>query len=106
MNWESQLDWESLSVAFGMTASRHYIVGYHFFVWTDHQPIFPLYNDITRPAPYRIKKHRNRVLDLQFTMKHFPGSKNPVDFNSRHPAPIDGWNQDTKERMLVDEGRI
>ena len=37
-------------------------------------------------------------------MKHLLGSQNPVDFNSRHPTPMNGWNQDVKKQMFVDEG--
>ena len=74
-NWKSQIDWESLAKVFGMTMFRFYLTGNKFTAWSDHQPIVPMYNDMTKPVPARVSKHQNKVLDLTFKDRHIPGMR-------------------------------
>ena len=101
--WKSQIDWESLAKVWGMEMFRPYLIGVKFTSWGDHQSLIPLYNDLTRPAPVRVAKHRTRITDLTFTDKYLPGKEMPCDYASRHPAPIERLSPREKERQLVDE---
>ena len=102
--WRSQIDWESLAKSWGMMMFRHYLVGNKFTSWGDHQPLIPLYNDLTRPAPVRISKHRSKIIDLTFVDKYLPGKQMPADYNSRHPQPIEHFSQQEREDHMVDDG--
>ena len=64
--WRSRIDWESLAKSWGMMMFRPYLVGNKFTSWGDHQP---LYNDLNKPSPVRIAKHRSKIIDLTFTDK-------------------------------------
>ena len=92
--WKSQIDWESLAKTWGMMMYRPYLIGVHFTAWGDHKPLLPLYNDMTRTAPVRVARHRNKVLDLSFTDKYLPGRLMPCDYASRNAVPIDDLNQE------------
>ena len=102
--WQSQIDWESLAKMWGMQMFRPYLVGTKFTSWGDHQPLLPFYNDLTKPAPARIAKHRSRIIDLEFTDKYLPGKKIPSDYNSRHPASIEHLSPGERAAMYVDDG--
>ena len=95
--WQSQIDWESLAKTWGMVMFRPYLIGVHFTSWGDHKPLLPLYNDITRAAPVRVARHRNKVQDLSFTDKYLPGKTMPCDYASRHAVPIEYLNQDWRQ---------
>ena len=104
--WNSQIDWEALAKVFGMTVFRQYIVGTHFFCWGDHKPLVPLFNNLNKPAPARVSRLRNMVVDLTFTDKHIPGHKNPADYASRHPVfNVDQLSEEEKCSMIVDDGQ-
>ena len=64
---------------------RPYLIGVHFTSWGDHKP---LYNDMTKAAPVRVGRHRNKVQDLSFTDKYLPGKAMPCDYASRHAVLI------------------
>ena len=102
--WQSQIDWESLAKTWGMQLFRPYLVGTKFTSWGDHQPLLPLYNDLTKTAPVRIAKHRSKVIDLDFTDKYLPGRLMPSDYNSRHPTPISGLTEQQREELYIDDG--
>ena len=48
-------------------------------------------------------RHRNKILDLQFTDKYLPGKQMPCDYASRHAVPIEDLTN-KKEPLTVDEG--
>ena len=103
--WESQIDWESLAKVFGMKMFRHFLIGNKFTAWTDHQPIVPFYSDMTKQAPARVAKHRSQIIDLEFEDKYLPGKKNPTDYNSRHPMPIEGLTKEDRDVLMIDDGQ-
>ena len=72
---------------------KPYLVGNKFTSWGDHQPLSSLYNDLTRPAPVRISKHRSKIITLTFVDKYLPGKQVPANYNSRHPQPIEHFSQ-------------
>jgi hypothetical protein len=51
--------------------------------WIDHQPIVPLYNYMTKPAPAKVNRHRNQIIDLKFKDKFLIGKANLTDYNFR-----------------------
>jgi len=102
--WQSQIDWESLAKMWGMLMFRNFLIGTKFTAWGDHQPLVPFYNDLTKPAPLRVTRHRNRILDLTFVDKYLKGAHVPADFNSRHPKPIDHLSVQERQDLLVDDG--
>ena len=57
---------------------------------------------MTRAAPVRVARHRNKVQDLRFTDKYLPGKAMPCDYASRHAAPIEDLNEEEKDRLMVD----
>ena len=83
--WQSQIDWESLAKTWGMEMFRPYLVGVRFTVWGDHKPLLPLFNDMTKTAPVRVTRHRNKVQDLHFTDKYLEGKAMPCDYASATP---------------------
>ena len=83
---------------------RPYLIGVHFTSWGDHKPLLPLYNEMTKAAPVRVGRHRNKVQDLSFTDKYLPGKTMPCDYASRHAVPIKDLDEDEKERLMVDTG--
>ena len=59
---------------------------------------------MSKAAPVRSARHRNKVLDLKFTDKHLPGKKMPCDYSFRHAAPIKDLTEEEMERLMVDMG--
>ena len=103
--WVSQINWESLAKTWGMMMFRPYLIGVHFTSWGDHKLLLPLYNDMTKAAPVRVTRHRNKVQDLRFTDKYLPGKDMPCDYASRHVAPIEDLDEEERERLMVDTGK-
>ena len=64
--------------------------------------LLPQYNNMTRAALVRVGGHRNRVQDLIVTDKYLEGKVKPCDDTSRHGVPIEGHNEEEKERQKVD----
>ena len=101
---DSQIDWESLAKVWGMMMFWPYLIGVHFTSWGDHKPLTPLYNEMSKAAPVRVSRHRNKVQDLRFTNKYLPGKSMPCDYASRHAAPIKDLTEEEKEWLIVDVG--
>ena len=100
--WESQIDWESLAKVWGMMMFRPYLIGVHFMSWGDHKPLLLLFNEMSKAAPVRVARHRNKVQDLRFTDKYLLGKSMPCDYASRHASPIEDLTEEEKERLMVD----
>ena len=67
--------------------------------------LLPQYNDMTKAAPVRVGRHRNKVQDLSFTDKYLEGKAMPCNYTSRHGVPIEGHNEEEKGRHRVDNGK-
>ena len=102
--WDSQIDWESLAKVRGIMMFWPSMIGVHFTSWGDHKPLFPLYNEMSKAAPVRVDRHRNKLQDLRFTDKYLPGKSMPCDYTSRHAAPIEDLTKEEKRRLMVDVG--
>ena len=59
---------------------------------------------MSKAAPMRVARHRNKVQDLKFTDKYLPGKSMPCDYASRHASPIEDHTEEEKERLMVDVG--
>ena len=57
---------------------------------------------MSKAAPVRVARHRNKVQKLRFTDKYLPGKSMPCDYASRHAAPIKDLTEKEKERLMVD----
>lgn len=84
----SQTEKESLAQSWGMNTHRYYLLGTKFTSYTDHQPLLPIYNT-GRTANLRVNLHRHKVQGFDYVMKYISGDKNPCDYASRHPAPLE-----------------
>ena len=102
--YEQGWDWESLAKVWGMMMFRPYLIGVHFTSWGDHKPLLPLFNEMSKAAPVRVARHRNKVQDLRFTDKYLPGKSMPCDYASRHALPIKDLPEEEKEMLMVDVG--
>ena len=60
---------------------------------------------MTRAAPARVGRHRNKVQDLTFTDKYLDGKAMLCDYASRHAVPIEGLHKEEKERLMVNNGK-
>ena len=87
-----------------MMIFRPYLIGMDFMSWGDHKSLLPLYNKMSKAAPVRVARHRNKVQDLRFTDKYLPGKSMPCDYASRRAAPIQDLTEEEKESLMVDVG--
>ena len=100
--WSSQIDWEALSLAYGMYMLRPYLVGNPVYTWVDPNPLVPLFNHRSRAQLVRITKLRHQVKDLNFTVNLFPGKQNSADYRSQYLAPI----EEREGHMIEEEENI
>merc|ERR1712130_247246 len=82
-----KIEGESLAILAGIKVNSTYLYGIQFEVVTDHEPLVPLYNNPSRPAPVRVERHRSKLRSFVFTTIHLPGRTIPCDYASRHPPP-------------------
>ena len=98
-----KIEGESLSILAGVKINSTYLYGTKFEVVTDHEPLVPLYNSPTRPAPVRVERHRSKLRSFRFTTIHHPGKTIPCDYASRHPPPVRSYTSQEKEDLGVEE---
>ena len=100
----SPIERESLAQSWTMEQFRSYLVGAPFTTWTDHEPLLQIYNIRERSTSKRISKHRDKVQDLDYTMRHMKGMEMPCDYGSRHPQSIDHLNRSEQDDLGFDNG--
>ena len=99
---DSEQGWSSFHVEHlaMLWACRHfkpYLLGKHFLLRTDHQPLVSL-NKVTGQQMDRIKAE---LEDFSFTVEYIPGDKMPADglsrqiaaYDSETPLPFMSWDQ-------------
>jgi hypothetical protein len=75
---------EALAIAWGIHHFRHYLLGRHFTVQTDHKPLLALQRIKDQNA--RLQKLSLRLQGYRFTIEHRAGVKNQnADHLSRYP---------------------
>ena len=102
VNYE-KIEGESLGVLWGILVHSMYLYGTHFEIVVDHEPLVPLYNNLSRPAPCRVARHRSKLRSFNFNMVYEPGHTTPCDYGSRHPAPPRKYTKAEKEDQGVEE---
>ena len=100
----SPIERESLAQSWGMDQFRFYLVGGSFTAWTDHEPLVGIYNKKGKKTSKRIGSHRDKICDLQYTMKHLSGDSMPCDYGSRHPFPTNQLPEHEQEKLGCDIG--
>ena len=84
----SQIELESLSLAFGMNKFRIFLSGApQFIAYTDAKPLVSLWNRCPPSVPPRILRHILSVQDLDYNVQYKSGKLNIADFCSRNPIP-------------------
>ena len=99
----SKVEGESLAVLSGIMANKQYLYGTKFEVVVDHKPLVPLYNNDRKNGPVRVQRHKSKLLGFNFTVVYEPGSQNPSDFPSRHPAPDREYSRQERQDLGVEE---
>lgn len=86
-----QIEREGLSIVFGVTKFRHYLLGRSWTLLTDHQPLVTLFNEkrsIPQLASARIKRWALTLSAYDYKVKHTAGKDNVcADYLSRAPLP-------------------
>ena len=81
-----QIDREMLAIVWGCLKFGYFLRGCpEFTVWTDHQPLVPIFNNPNIKLTVRMEKWMQRMLDFSVVVKYLPGGYNAADYLSRHP---------------------
>ena len=87
----AQVDREALAVVFGVTKFRQYLLGRHFIILSDHQPLKYLFGEhkgIPTMASARIQRWALMLSAYQYTIEYKKGSEHSnADSLSRLPLP-------------------
>ena len=75
-----------------------YLQGTAFKVVVDHKPLVLLYNREAKPKQPRVDRHLMKLANYDFELMYEAGSKNPCDYGSRHPPPLDMDNVTEREQ--------
>ena len=74
-------DQESFAVVYAVDKWRHYLMGKHFVLETDHNNLVHLFSG----SSPKLQRQWHRVIEFDFQVKHVPGKLNVVaDHLSRH----------------------
>ena len=83
----SQIEIESLALLFGTLKNHMYLYGLPSYIAsTDHRPLLPLYQQAKPEIPARVQRHKLQMQGYNYDLIFEPGSENPSDYMSRHPA--------------------
>ena len=83
-----QIEREALSIYFSCLKLQTYLLGKHFLIVTDHQPLVHMLNRPKAQMPYRVERVRLKLQGFNFHVRYIPGKRNPSDFISRCPMPM------------------
>ena len=87
---------ECLAIVWAVHKFRHYLIGAHFLLETDHKPLQWLNTaKSSKSHSQRLERWSLELRTFQFSIIHYPGSTNqPADALSRKPVSlvsIQGW---------------
>ena len=82
----SQTEREALAVLWAAEHFHLYVYGSFFTVITDHKPLVSVFNKPNSRPPIRIERWCLKLQQFNFQVRYEPGSSNPANYMSRHPA--------------------
>ena len=82
----AQIEREALAIRWACKHFHLYLCGQAFTVVTDHKPLVPLFTGTARNGPPRIERWAVQLQPYSFEVVYRPGTNNPADYLSRHPA--------------------
>ena len=82
--------------------NKNLCLGYQAKTEADNKPLPQLNNEMTKAAPARVARHRNKVQDHRLTDEHLPGKTMPGSDASCHAAPIEDLDEEERERLMGD----
>ena len=80
----SQIEPEALAITWGCHHFRMYLLGRHFKVITDQQPLLHIFNSSTSQASARIDNWRLKLQSFDFDVLYSREDLNPADYIPRH----------------------
>ncbi|RUS68511.1 hypothetical protein EGW08_023727, partial [Elysia chlorotica] len=86
----AQIDREALSLIFGVTKFRKYIIGHQIELYTDHKPLLGLFGEhkaFPENASARVQRWALILSGYSYRLAYRPGHQNNADALSRLPLP-------------------
>ena len=80
----SQIEHKALAVVWGCHHFCMYLLGSHFKVVTDHEPLLSIFNSPSSHASARIENWHLKLQCFNFEVLYSRGDLNPADYISRH----------------------
>ena len=99
----SQIDREGLSIIFGVRKFKQYLLGRHFTLRTDHQPLVPIFGckkGLPALAASRMHRWAETLMAYSFDIVHRQGKKHQnADALSRLPLPTTEETEETEAEV-------
>ena len=97
----SQIEREALAIYFSCFRYKLYLLGHFFIVYSDHQPLESMFNNVAKKLAFRIERMRMKLQGFSFQVKHIQGKTNHSDYGSRQSLPIEMRTE--KEKKISEE---
>ena len=97
----SQIEREALAIYFSCFRYKLYLLGKFVIVYSDHQPLESMFNNVAKNLAFGIERMRLKLQGLSFQVKHIKDKTNPSDYASRQPLPIEMCTE--KEKKISEE---
>ena len=96
---------ECLAIIWAVHKFRHYLIGDHFLLETDHKPLGWLNTaKSSKSLSQRLERWSLELCAFQFTIVHHPGSKKqPADALSRNPVSVVSVSSTWDKANIVSE---
>lgn len=91
---------EGLAVIWAVKYFRHYLLGRHFKLKTDHSALISIFTSKT-PLIGKLARWSMILSEFDFDIQHLRGKNNPADFPSRNLPPPDDDEPDHDEHDIL-----